>query len=67
MNSDWFGHASLRASLIRRTLMFTTASILSSFKRIVFAQARASAVPYRPMRRNECISTHAAELSHKRS
>jgi hypothetical protein len=35
----------------------TTAPILRSFKRIVWAVARANWVPARPMRRSECIST----------
>jgi hypothetical protein len=51
MNSRWFAQASLIASLTRRTLTLTTAPIFSSLSRIVFAQARASAVFFRPIRR----------------
>ena len=51
MNSRWFAQVSLIASLTRRTPTLTTAPIFSSLSRIVFAQARASAVFFRPIRR----------------
>ncbi len=57
MNSRWLGQASLIASFTRRTLNVTTALIFSSRTRSVFAQARASAVFFRPMRRSACMRT----------
>jgi len=57
MNSRWFAQASPIASFTRCTLTVTTAPIFSSLSRIVFAQARASAVPASPTRRSACIST----------
>jgi hypothetical protein len=48
---------SLIASFTRRTLTVTTAPIFSSRSRIVFAQARASAVPASPKQRSACMST----------
>lgn len=57
MNSRWFGQALLIASLTRRTLTVTTAPIFNKRKRMVVAQARASVVPAKWMRRRVCIST----------
>src|SRR6195952_1108200 len=51
-NSCWYGQAEAIATWIRRTLIFTSAPILSSFSRMLPQLARANWVKASPMRRS---------------
>jgi hypothetical protein len=56
-NSCWYGQAEAIATWIRRTLIFTSAPILSSFSRMLPQLARANWVKASPMRRSAQSST----------
>lgn len=52
------------ATLIRRTLRFTSAPIFNSLSMIVPQLARANLVPAKPIRRSAHSSTYASATNH---